>query len=289
MWLFTYATPQRMLDTVERVGIYGIFLWIICTIVARIILVETTVLPLGVLGYRLSRIDAFCIGWLRSVSNQLLPLSGIVLYGHLIRRRLPISWKELASLATPQYFVAAFGVGVLGLGITLWNYTQLKVGAAVLLFLFALISLTALVVTFFSASILELFPRRIVQKIHPTIYSFRQMSRDKIALCNLTVLHCAAIFVRGLRVGVLFYIGAGVIDWDQLLFIVVIAESAVLLQLTPGTLGVREGAIFVGAYLLGLSLEDAAAIALVDRLLMISISIIMVVPCFAILLSRIVE
>jgi uncharacterized membrane protein YbhN (UPF0104 family) len=59
---------------------------------------------------------------------------------------------------------------------------------------------------------------------------------------------------------------------------IVIAESAALIQLTPGGMGLREGAIIGSAILLGVSPDVGALVALIDRLFIIGTTTVLAVP-----------
>jgi uncharacterized membrane protein YbhN (UPF0104 family) len=65
--------------------------------------------------------------------------------------------------------------------------------------------------------------------------------------------------------------------------VLAIAESALLLNVTPGGLGVREGALLGGAALVGVDAPVAASVALIDRLFMIAVTTLLAAPGYVVL------
>ena len=130
--IFLFFRPQGFVATVASVGAPGLLQWVLLTLIARFALAETTVAPLKVLGFNMRRLDAFWIGWIRTFANQILPFAGIAAYAHAVRDRVGISWSELASLASPQFFLAAAALGLVGLIAVVVNFDALGLSTYVL-------------------------------------------------------------------------------------------------------------------------------------------------------------
>ena len=73
------------------------------------------------------------------------------------------------------------------------------------------------------------------------------------------------------------------LEWNEILLVVAVAESSILVQLTPGGLGVREGAVLAAALLVGVPTELAAGVALLDRLLIVAVTALLTPPAIVIL------
>ena len=89
--------------------------------------------------------------------------------------------------------------------------------------------------------------------------------------------------LRGSRIWFLFAAADVSLAWNEFVLLLAIAESALLVNLTPGNLGVREGAILGGAGLIHVPAGIAASVALIDRLFMIALTTLLAAPAFAIL------
>ena len=75
--IILFFRPQEFFETIAAVGVSGLLQWILLTLIARVVLAETTVAPLKVLGFNMRRSDAFWIGWIRTFANRYLSLAPV--------------------------------------------------------------------------------------------------------------------------------------------------------------------------------------------------------------------
>ena len=278
--------PTGLDEAIESIGIPGALLWLCLTLVARIFMVETTVRPVRYLGYELGRVDAFWVGWVRTFGNQVIPLSGLAFYLREIVRRSGIAWSEVTSLATPQVFLALASVGCLGFVSVLCGASYLGLLAAPLALFYLLMSIVALLATFRADWLIRRLPGRLSAPGTRIAATFRRLAQSRVLIVELIAANAAAILVRGGRLWVLFVLTATELTWQQALLIIAIAESATILQLTPGGLGLREGAVVGAAALVDVSQSGSVIVALVDRLLMVGTATLLLAPAFAWLRRR---
>ena len=114
--------------------------------------------------------------------------------------------------------------------------------------------------------------------IEATSEALRKFAARPMLVALVVSCHIATILLRGLRMWLLFGAAGVSLDWQEALLIVAIAESSMLIQLTPGGLGIREGAVLAGALLAGAPTEVAAGVALLDRLFVIAITTMLTPP-----------
>lgn len=281
--VLAYLGPQDFTDTLTTLGPSGISAWILLTLAARIFLAETTVAPLAALGFASSRWDVFWINWLRSFGNQIVPLSGIAAYAQSLRTRLPISWSELAALGSPLFVLSAIALGVVGLFAIALNADILGHAAIVLGAAYLGVICAGLTVAVGAARVLESLPRALSSRIARLSDSLRTLARTPNLLLRVTACHAAAILLRGSRLWVVFAAAGSVFSIRETLLVIAIAESSMLIQLTPGGLGIREGAVLGGAALLGVPAPIAASVALIDRLFIVALTSLMAAPAVALL------
>ncbi len=278
-----YFKPEGFGRTLGAIGLSGIGMWMSLTLIARLIMAETTFLPLTVLGFGMSRADLFWISWIRTLANQVLPLSGLAAYAKIIRSRTDISWSELAALATPQIVLAIAALGVVGLGATLGNLDSLEVIAATLLVLYAGVVIVAVAIASGAAWFIESLPQALSSRAAQTADALRQLATHRHLLPKIVALHVIAILLRGGRLWILFAAAGVQLDWQGILLVLAIAESAALMNITPGGLGIREAFVMGGSALLGIPAPIAASVALVDRLFVVAITALLAAPAVAIL------
>lgn len=252
----------------ETVGPKTVLGWLCLTLAARLLLAEITALPVRVLGYRLTRLDAFWIGWLRTFYNQLLPMSGVAVFAGLIRRRAGLSWSELASLGSPQFLLLAAALGLVGmagfvagqdhLGAAAWPGVIMLAGATTL----------SLAAANGAGAVLGMLPGVLRARAEAAADAFRRLAGRRGLLTRLTLLHVATILLRGSRLLLLFAVLGASLDWQSALLLLALTEATALVMLTPGGLGIREGAVTAAALLVGLPAETGAVVALLDRIFM---------------------
>lgn len=284
--LFVCFQPVGFSAMIAHVGLGGFSAWVALTVMARVVQVETSFVPMEVLGFPMKRSDLFWIGWIRTFSNQIIPLSGVAAYAHAIRNKTNISWKELVALATPQFVLAALALGVVGVSAGLVNMYSGSAVPVVLLAGYGGLIGVSLGVTYGTASLLSLLPEFFRRKFAKTKLALRKLSATKGLVGRLVLYHVVIILLRGLRIWLLFEIADAHLLWQEALLVVAIAESAMLVQLTPGGLGIREGAILGGASLVGIRPDIAVGVALIDRLFVVGITALLTPPAIVVVRSE---
>ena len=281
--VLAYMSPQDFAHTFSSLGYSGVFAWITLTLAARIFLAETIVAPLAALGFKSTRWDMFWINWLRSFANQIIPLSGIAAFAGSLRTRMPISWSELAALGSPLFVLSAIALGGVGLVAAGLNAATFGHAAIVLAAVYLGVICAGLAAAFGTARVLESLPGAVSVRIAKLSDSLRTLARTPGLLLRVTAYHAAAILLRGSRLWIIFAAADTVFGVRETLLVIAIAESSMLIQLTPGGLGVREGAVLGGAALLGVPVPVAASVALVDRIFMVALTALMVAPAVTLL------
>ena len=278
-----YFQPRDFGDTLAAIGAGGIAGWVLLTLVSRVCAAEATVEPLATLGYRMTRPDAFWISWIRTFVNQILPIAGVAAYAHMVRRRTGIPWSQLAALGQPQLLLAAAAIGFVGLVATAVNIERLQASAVGLLLMYGVIVVLSLAFATGAHWLIEALPRSLAERASNTATALRKIASQPNLIVRLSLFHTAAVLLRGGRVWFLFAAAGISLDWAELLLVLAIAESALLLNITPGGLGIREGALLGGAALLGIEAPVAASVALIDRLFMLAITTLLAAPAFVVL------
>jgi len=268
------------------VGIAGAIGWLGLTLFARAVLAEIVVLPMAALGFAFRRRDAFWIGWIRTFSNQILPMSGMALFVQEIRRKVSISWSALVALSSPQFLLAAAGLGAIGVVASVLNFNALAQAGLPILTAFVAVTVGSVAVATGAARLMESMPGFIASRIRDVATSFRRLAEHPHLVPQLIAWHCVAILAHGGRVWLLFSAVGISLDWREALLVMAVAESTMLLQITPGGLGLREGAVVGGAALLGIPAEAAAGVALIDRLFMIGLTTLLAGPAFFLIRGR---
>ncbi|MDH3750264.1 MAG: flippase-like domain-containing protein, partial [Gammaproteobacteria bacterium] len=273
-----YFRPDSFLQSLQKVGFVGVAGWLAATIMARMLAAEVSMSLLRTLGYRLSRMQIFLIGWLRTFSNQIVPMTGIAVYVQQIRHQSGASWQDLAAASSQQFFVGAAALGVIGVLATLCNVQVTGNATGPLLVVFSALAGIALASALGVSRVMQKMPRALLRRIAAASESFGKLASNPKLVLSLIGLHSGAILLRGARVWLLFgAVGAG-LSWREALLIVALAEATVLIAVTPGGLGIREALIIGGASLLDIPTDISVAVSLIDRLFVVALTGIMAAP-----------
>jgi uncharacterized membrane protein YbhN (UPF0104 family) len=273
-----YVGPQQLTAMFRSIGVVGVLAWSAITIAARLVQTGTTVAPLSVLGFRVHYGDVFWMGWLRTFANQVLPAAGVVAYIKALRHKFDIPWPQLAALATPQFVLAAAALGIIGVAAVLSNLEAPDLPHVLLLTAYGVVLLVAVGVARGAHTVLRVLPPFIAERLETTSDALRDLAKRPQLLLVVIASHTGTILLRGSRVWLLFAMVGYSLSWNEALLIAAVAESSILIQFTPGGLGIREGALLVGAALVGIPIEAAAGIAVVDRILMLAITALLAPP-----------
>ena len=284
--LFWYFRPTELLPAIRSIGISGVLAWVIITLIARVLHAATTTAPLRAMGHVMRLADAFWIGWIRTFAHQVFPTAGVVAYAHALRVTTSASWPELAMLAAPQYVLVVAALGLVGLLATVCNIELLQHAFAGLAFAYAAMVVISLVITRGAPRLLGLLPKRMANRLDQASAALGKFIDQPGLVSRVITYHALAIVMRGSRIWVLFAAVGVNLDWREALLLIAVAESSILILITPGGLGVREGAILAGALLVGVAPEVAATVALVDRILTIGITVLLTPPAIGIINSK---
>lgn len=275
--LLFFVDFAELSESVAQIGGIGLICWVVLTVVVRLLHAEITVLPLVAFKAHLRRVDAFWIGWVRTFANQVLPLAGLVTYAKAIRDHAGVSWSEVTALATPQFFISALALSLLGLLVTSATLGFDDFGL-VLIGVYTMIMIGSLVLVFRTAVVMRVCPKAVRVRLSSSVIAFEKVSSKPRVIFLLIVCHCCVILIRIARLWLLFALVGQPLEWQTVLLLGVIAESTLIIQLTPGGLGLREGAVLGGAMLVGVDAGMAANVAIIDRLLIIALTVLFVLP-----------
>lgn len=283
--MIVFFRPEAPFDLLRSVGVPGVLVWTGLTVVARLLQGEATVVPMASMGHAIKRSEVFWIGWIRTFANQILPISGIAAYAHAMRSRTAISWSELVALAGPQFVLAATALSVIGIVAVASNPAMHAPDGAVLALIYGALGVFSIAITRGSNWIVGLLPSFIRGRAAQASEALQKIASSPTRVLQLIAYHAGVVCLRGVRIWLLF-VAAGVsLSWNEALLLIAIAESTLLIQITPGGLGIREGAIIGGAALVGIPTDVATGVAILDRILVISLIALMTPPSIAALNS----
>lgn len=241
--------------------------WAGIVVLTRLLLVEALTRPISVIGGSISRADAFWVGWLRSFLNQIVPFGGMAYLAHFLRNRTALSWGQMAALASPQALFLGIAVGLVGSGLVLLAMVDESQAALTLFLAFLILAAVSFLLASQLNKLAKALPDKWAKTLAPTIHALDVMHAHRSLVAWLVSIHVLAILLRGFRLWLLFAAIGGEVNFATIMLLSCLGEFALLIQLTPGGIGIREGALVGAAFFLGMDIKLVAAVAIADRVL----------------------
>lgn len=270
IWLIFFFGWADTLSLLGDLNFIFVFAWFLITILSRLVLVEALVRPLAQLGKPIRRGEGFWLGWARSFFNQLLPLSGVGYFSGYLKAKTALSWSAVATLSSPQLLFASIAIGLLGVGSTFMRWGQLGSSGWLILGSFLLALLGPIGLLLISQRFLTILPYRLQQYAKSFRTAWAKLHASLPLLVSFLAVHICAVLLRALRLWILFLASNSPPDLISILLISCAGEVILLLQVTPGGIGLKEGTLVGMGALIGMDVKTVAGIAIIDRLLIVA-------------------
>lgn len=268
---FLYA-GRAHLDEVSRlrhVSPTVVAAMLVVYLVTRVLNGEVLRVTLGALGRTIGCAEAFVVMMVMSYTNLLVPRAGLSAPALYLKRKHGLQYSEFAAMLIPMTLVHLACSGWVGLASQLLLAAQFSVpvhpGLALLFGAIAVCSPAALLVRI---RLPGGWRGRVARAARRLFDSWQLLARHKGMIVHVVVAQLAVLALRAVRLQ-LALVALGVpVNFFGTMIVSLLAQLAILIGLTPGGLGMREGAICYGYHLLGTPIETGIAAALLDRAVM---------------------
>jgi uncharacterized protein (TIRG00374 family) len=134
--------------------------------------------------------------------------------------------------------------------------------------LFALTALGSLAAVYIRIPLSPRWSGRLAKGLRRLMQSWALLVRHKGVVGYVIAAQLAAIALRAIRMQLAFVAIGSEVNFVGTVIVSLLAQLAILMGITPGAIGVREGAICYGYQLLGVPIETGIAAAVLDRAVM---------------------
>jgi uncharacterized membrane protein YbhN (UPF0104 family) len=226
----------------------------------------------------------FGLAAVTALGNYLTPLSGgLVARAAYLKRRHNFPYAHFLAMLAANYMIAFAVIGVTGI-VTLLTLTGTeRVSWPVLLFFLATLSAILLVLFVPSTSIGS--RRRWLLFVHHAMEGLHAIRRDRALMGKLIALTFFNITIGALLLFVAFGSTGFSIPFSAALLIYLLTSYTVLINITPGNLGVQEVVTSLAAAILGAGADAGLLASLVVRAVTI-LAAFTIGPIFSYLLSK---
>ncbi len=223
-------------------------------------------------GHQIKTLESFYISTISSFGNNFIPMQGgAVIRSVYLKKTLNFPYAHFVSSLYGNYIII-FGVNAFFALITLFLIHRSMASVPLLLFLFFGLLFTAMLVL--ALVRIRIDPDKLSrftlmnkarQVLHRILEGWARISGDKGLLLNLVLITVINLGVMAALFGLQFSaLGLGGNPLAVLLYNCLSGVS-LLVSLTPGALGVREGIFFLTSDVLGLTEGGIMQLALLDR------------------------
>jgi uncharacterized membrane protein YbhN (UPF0104 family) len=213
---------------------------------------------------RLSLKEWFGIPIVTAMGNYLTPFSGgTVARAAYLKYRHDFPYAKFVTLLASNYLVSFWVIGVVGFIASL-NLVDLSQSSWQLSFLFLVIVA--------GISILILLPsfrlpwrNRLTNIVNISLEGWTLVKDDKLLLFKLVIFTLMNIFLNGFSFWVAYHALGFSVSLIAATLIGLLAAFSVLLNITPGNLGIQEAVISMSSALLGAGTSEGLMVALLVR------------------------
>ncbi len=261
-------------------GIYLIMLRILFLMTNGLVLREFTLK----FDVRLSIKECFGLSALTSMGNYIAPFSGgLIARAAYLKYRHSFPYAQFATLVASNYLVAFWVVGIVGIGASAkFAITTASSSGIVLLF----VAVVVVISTVATLPSVKLPGNNFLSKTtNNALEGWHFVKSDRPLLARLAVYSFFNILLNGLSFWVAYTALGLSISFSAALLISLVAVFTILVNITPGNLGIQEAVVSLSSGLLGAGAAEGLLAALLIRAAMLIVAFTLG-PIFSFLLTR---
>jgi uncharacterized membrane protein YbhN (UPF0104 family) len=226
----------------------------------------------------------FGLASVTAMGNYLTPFSGgLVARAAYLKRRYNFPYSHFLAMLAANYMIAFAVISVTGIITAL---TRTEIGSySWLVVLFFLATLSTILLVSYVPSIAAGKKHRLLLLVHPALEGFDIIRRDRALCGKLIALTLFNIAAGGLLYFMAFSSIGLTVPFKVALLIYLLTSFTLLINITPGNLGVQEAAASLASAILGTGAEMGLYAALIVRTVAILIAFALG-PIFSYLLSK---
>jgi uncharacterized membrane protein YbhN (UPF0104 family) len=183
-----------------------------------------------------------------------------------VKRGVPVAdFATVQILPLTALQIATIGVtGVVALGVM--HFAQGRPVDPRLLAVLGVIAAVSVVGTLTHFKVPDAWQRGAAPFLRRLSESWRRLGRSGHVASASIALHVGTLLLRGLRLQIAFWAIGQPVGYLPVFVTSLLADIAFFISITPGALGFREGAVALGAGMLGTTTEVCVAAVFLDRI-----------------------
>ena len=266
IWFLTTIDLTETVSNFSLLPYWVIALWTAVNLASRMLTNEAHLICIRFLKPTQNRMPLLMLGFIRSMGNYIAPLVGTSVYVAALKDRLLLPSEKVAPFMAMQSVVILSSVSIIAIAGLFFHRQTNPLPWVILLLAFA----SASTVTWAIANSRwgkTISSNRNNKWIRSAFDGFSLAGCRPIKVIAIHLIQLAASVVRGSRMVLLFLAMGGLISIAEALLLIALAEGSMLIQVTPGNIGVREGTLYLAGSALGMDPAIVASVALSDRVI----------------------
>ncbi|MCB0193889.1 MAG: flippase-like domain-containing protein [Anaerolineae bacterium] len=209
-------------------------------------------------------VEWFGLSIVTTMGNYMTPFSGgMVFRAAYLKHQHKFAYARFATLIASNYLVVFWVVGVVGFGVLISFFPLREVYLRLALFFLAVSMIISTLILLPNIRLPGNYP--LVISLNISLEGWNAVKNDRKLLVQLALYTVLNILLNGLSFWIA-YIAVGVqISFPSALLISLIGVFSILLNVTPGNLGIQEVVISISSNLLGAGSGEGLLVALIVR------------------------
>jgi uncharacterized membrane protein YbhN (UPF0104 family) len=231
---------------------------------------------LKALGHPISTYESFMVSMVNAYANLLLPRAGLGLPAVYMKMKHAIPIADFATVQLlPMTVLQVTTIGMTGVAcLGAMHFGQGRPVDWRLAGVFVAVALASLVPLILRFNVPERWQNRPAAFLRRLGESWRRLGGSGHVGSTSVALHAAVLLLRAARLQIAFWAIGQPVHYLPALASSLLADLAFFISITPSALGFREGAVLLGAGMLGTTKEICLAAVLLDRLVYSAVIIV---------------
>lgn len=220
-----------------------------------------------------SALEWFGLTVCNTLYNYILPLKGgLVIRAYYLKRYHDFNYHNYLTLITAGYIINFWIASFLALAVIMITSFFGDIINISIIFITVAVFLSISLLSFYLLSpekkesrLIKKLPTKIGSFVQKTISGFWYFRQNPAILRGVIVYKILFILMLSLRLYVSFYMLGIEVEFMKIVFVQCIIIYSMLISITPGNIGLKEGIIGFSSNLLEISMDEALAGAVLDR------------------------
>lgn len=269
--LYLFKNPQ-IIDELLSTSVVYIILVMLVYLVIFFVEGLFILVTLKIFNKNIGKKESFFLATVSRIGNYLLPMrAGAIFRATYLKKKYSFSYSNFLSTLYGYYIIFFFMNAVVALIVLLLKSSLYSISSPTLTFFFFLVILGMLILIFLRFPFEKIFKKReglifkIISFLDKFIKGWDLIVKERKSFLMLLFIALGNILLNILVVFIEFNAIGKLVNLLDVILYTCISGVSLLISITPGSLGIREGAFLITSKSIGLSEVEIMKLAFLDR------------------------